>query len=434
VIFSVLLYLNLRKEKYQITPISFFYLLLLVDVIMPAILFELSGMPRYPQYFGLITREEIIKSLGVFVVAAIFFTIGYRWKVLRIFEFEKKKCDYKLRYKMVYFMYVMVLVVIALNMYFEIKNIGGLDLYYIHRIKRVYLATIEPKSVFEKIIMVLSGKSSDMLILLNGLLFFNRFKYNKKIKWGIISPLITFFIILTRLHRGTILNFFISIIIIEVFRIQNSNFKMPKFATKITRRKLIKISFFAIGMFLVFGTIRGSLNSSVWGYDISLYESFLRQLKNNFGVSLIALARVLKHFKSFDELMYGRTVYEMFYFFFPRSIWVEKPVKYGIISANILMGSPSSTMDAITMPGEMIANFGVWGVAMVSLFGYYYKVFKHYLYNEKYISIYAALLPTITVPFWMSFTGLFSQMVYLPMYLIMIKLAHKKRFVREDHN
>ncbi|WP_235420847.1 O-antigen polymerase [Jeotgalibacillus soli] len=406
---------------------ALFYILLLIDVFMPAILFEISGLPVYPAYYGYISEYDLLKSVFIFVVAAFFFTLGYRTKVIRLFENKPYfKNEYQLNYKLLYIFYLITVFNVILNGYIEIRNLGGFENYYDFKIKRVYLETMQSANIFEKIVFLISSKSSSLLILLNSLLFYNRFNYNKKILWGLVIPLITFLLILTGLHRGTILNFFISLIVVEIFRMQKTKHKLNFKISKKIKNRFVAFGLVSVIFFLTFGAIRGRLNSSVWGNEITFFESLLLQIQNNFGISLLALARVQNYFSSNENWLLGQTIFEMLYFFVPRPIFPEKPIQYGIISANTIMGSPSSTMDAITIPGEMIANFGLLGVVLVFAFGYFYKLLKHWTYNEQYIPVYATLITTVTVTFWMSFTGLFSQMIYLPVYMVIIKILFKK--------
>jgi hypothetical protein len=91
------------------------------------------------------------------------------------------------------------------------------------------------------------------------------------------------------------------------------------------------------------------------------------------------------------------------------------------------MGGPESTQDAVTMPGELYANFGLAGIPMMALFGMIFGIAYRFSSNIRFKFVYAAMLPPVMLTtFWMSFTGFVNAILAFPFVLLIITFVIKR--------
>ena len=110
----------------------------------------------------------------------------------------------------------------------------------------------------------------------------------------------------------------------------------------------------------------------------------------------------------------------------PRTIYTSKPEWYGIDDITRGMGWPPTTQYAVTMPGEMYANFGFLGAPLIALFGMIFGAFYRKRLDPRFLFVYAMiLLPSMFVTFWMSFTGFMNVIFKVPIYLLLVWLVIK---------
>jgi hypothetical protein len=113
--------------------------------------------------------------------------------------------------------------------------------------------------------------------------------------------------------------------------------------------------------------------------------------------------------------MNGRTIIDMLLLPIPRAIWTAKPVWYGIDDITRSMGWPESTQSAVTMPGELYANFAVWGLPLMWIYGWLFGVMRTYRFDPVVRYIYGFILVPMMLPtFWMAFTGFVNQLAPVP--------------------
>jgi hypothetical protein len=132
------------------------------------------------------------------------------------------------------------------------------------------------------------------------------------------------------------------------------------------------------------------------------------------GEGLVGLSSIIAYYPSHQQFLGGQTIRDMLLLPVPRSIWHDKPAWYGIAQITRGEGEPASTQSAVTIPGELYANFGPLGLLGMlfygTLFGFFHKLRNGRRFRYAYAAI---LLPLMFVTFWMSTTGLINGLLPL---------------------
>ena len=172
---------------------------------------------------------------------------------------------------------------------------------------------------------------------------------------------------------------------------------------------------FPLVLFLLFGAYRFKASSQILGVD-SNYSLVKEGMKNLSGPGLFGISMIISHYP--DKIGYfdGKTILDMLLLPVPRSIYTSKPSWYGIDEITRAMGLPSTTQNAVTMPGELIANFGPLGLPFMMIIGLFYGYVVKI--SKKSIIVYYIytfwIFQSISTMNWMGFTGLINSIVILP--------------------
>jgi hypothetical protein len=89
---------------------------------------------------------------------------------------------------------------------------------------------------------------------------------------------------------------------------------------------------------------------------------------------IYALAWIVSRADSGAPLLGGEGFVESLFFFVPRAVWLTKAqsMDYGTLLVQGWAGLPTWYQMAVTMVGELIAHFGLIGIAGMTLFGALY--------------------------------------------------------------
>jgi hypothetical protein len=151
------------------------------------------------------------------------------------------------------------------------------------------------------------------------------------------------------------------------------------------------------------------------------------------GEGLIGLSSIIAYFPGRQPYLGGKTIGDMLLLPIPRSIWREKPPWYGIAEVTRAMGEPTSTQSAVTIPGELYANFGPAGVLGTFGFGLLFGYVHRLRHGVRFRYLYAAvLLPLMFVTFWMATTGLVNGLLPLAPALLVVLLIFPPSGLRLD--
>lgn len=403
-------------------------LLAIIDMFFPAIMGYLSGEYYVYSYIKNFSNDEILDTVVLADLSLLFFLLGYetcpRFCIRRSYiRNNGSKYDYTLREKWLYFFYFFAIFLILWQLFYEYKSLGSFAAFYDYKIKRVYLYTVEYTGPIAKLLSVLYESAFGILLSVTSIMVSNSKRYNKR-SWKLLFPMVSGLLCLTTLSRGTILSFFLCIVASLEYTGQ-----FPYGATSKRTRERIKIySILGVIGFCIFGAYRTNLTNQLWNNtSMSFLESLSRMITNTLGVTLIAFARCIRYVADGGSLFGGTTYIQMFLAFIPRSIMPNKPTQYGVINLTKAMGSPATTMDAVSMPGELIMNFGFCGLILMFVWGMIICGMDRLKESERGKYFLAAKITSIaTTAWWMSFTGFFAQVKYFPIYIIVLCLIIRR--------
>ncbi len=412
-----------QKGEY-ISYLTLFALFAIVDVFIPGVIGALSGQYLIFHYFESASETEWLLATIIYTFAILLFALGWKISNKKVVFGKQYKGAYTISERMLSCAFWLPVIIRIANLYIEYRACGSFAAFYEYKITRAYLVTIEYNSLFEKAIQFASEFTPNIMFIALSIGFVNAKKLKHKFFWSIIAPLVSLVMCVLSLYRGTFLTFGCALIVSLQFRTD----LMSTFREKIrTHKRIFRYGILIAIVFFVYGAYRTQLNAERWDVSINFVESLIKTLTNTFGTSLSALTRCITYLSSGGEVFAGRSIYEMFYFFIPRSIWPGKPTHYGIVSLTTAMGSPTTTMDAVTIPGELLMNFGLLGILFIPIIGFIFKRLEMLKHSVRYKYLYAATISTmVTTSMWMSFTGFFAQIKYFPIYIIAIMLIIRK--------
>ncbi len=266
----------------------------------------------------------------------------------------------------------------------------------------------------------------------NAIVFIS-FSERKSVKKGtsrvytFIFPIIALSLSLLTFFRGSILMLILGFVFSEFIRIN----KLEKAASEIRKMKLrlLKLVFFAILIFGIYGQIREYLIKQRFQDDFVLNEGPSFVFVGHGGHSLAA---IINYYKSTNNYLNGNTYIDMLLLPIPRSIYKTKPIWYGIDDITRRMGWPETTQSAVTIPGEAFANFGFLGLFMAFVWGA--LLFILIKINNKFNGFFwltpSVFLYIVSTSNWMAFTGFVNQLMLLIMVCcILYVVTDKKRLV-----
>ena len=398
-------------------------LFMIADVFVPAFIGAVTG--RYLKYPYFDIQNNDVYFLSTLVFTVFLFLFETTWYLLkrrktRFFVLDRPRlCEGRLLFCWLASIFVMLA-------YFgiEFRACGSWSAFYQFKISRVYLVTIEYQSILDRIVAICFDFAPTVIALCASIALANRRKFKRSLFWGFICPIVSFLFLFLTLYRGTIIAFFCMLILsIQPNGLFASLYKKRRF-----KRTALCVAAVAGFLFLVYGGYRTKLNNARWGEETSFFNSVVQMVVDTFGNSLVALARCLNYRIDGRPLFYGRSIFEMFYTFVPRALWVNKPEQYGVITLTTAMGSPQTTMDAVTMPGELIMNFSYFGLLMTPLIVIGFLAIEKMRDSPRFKYIYfSTIFSVVTASCWMSFTGFFAQVKYYIIYFIVCFFVFKER-------
>jgi len=112
------------------------------------------------------------------------------------------------------------------------------------------------------------------------------------------------------------------------------------------------------------------------------------------------LCKTVEYFPAHNEYLHGYSFYGVVTNIVPRAWWPDKPVGVGKLASILFDQNPASSI-ALSLPGELYANFGMFGSLMgMVLFGLFLSlVYRWYLRhqgNQGALVIYVFLVVTAT--------------------------------------
>ena len=109
----------------------------------------------------------------------------------------------------------------------------------------------------------------------------------------------------------------------------------------------------------------------------------------------------------------------------PRFFWEAKKGIYGINEITMLMGMPTHFQMSVSMPGELLANFGIFGLAGMFFYGILFRAVDMKKNRDAGWAIAYSVFISARwlVIFWMGFTGLATTIYSLVPFYIVIRIV-----------
>lgn len=412
---------NVRCGKY-INIVNIVSIIAILDLYLPAIIGALSGEYFTLPYIAPLNDSEVLTTVIVadFAYGLMLFAYSFYKPKSRKYQKFGNTIVYIKRVKFIFLVSVFIYV---LNLFFEFKSFGGWTEFYTFKLTRAYAVTAEPQGVLARMVAILSETTFIIMLMMFSIMLTYKDKIPKKefIKFLVLIICICIF----SLSRGTIIGVFISIIATYEY---NANLFIGGLSRDF-KNKVKKFVIIGACAFLLFGGLRNALQNTFFQEEnTSISENIMKAANNTLGNSLIALTRTIRYVDSGKPLFEGQSYLEMSLSLIPRTILPNKPQLYGVQTLSMANGSPESTMDAITIPGEILMNFGYIGLILMIFWGMIFKFFDSFRYKArmKYF-LSAAVFTLSTTCCWMSFTGFFAQTKYLIIYYVVLSLVVKYR-------
>tara|TARA_B100000575_G_scaffold282606_1_gene274520 strand:- start:407 stop:1708 length:1302 start_codon:yes stop_codon:yes gene_type:complete len=402
---AVPVFKSVKASNTLLNPLCMYFIFILFDILLPILIAsEFFHVNTLDSGFS---RNAILKSLIATFFGFSFFCIGYFFIINK--NQEGNINTFKVELKIVYVVLIFFISLYAYILYTIISDFSSLLAWAEHSSHYRWAVGLSGQSGDEKKYLVeLMPFCRIIIFVLIGVVCKNSKNINLKILF-LVS--IGFIISATSFFRGTILVFAIGLynIYSSKTRIIGVD-KKPGFDLK-------KLTFLLMPLFLFLlaGNVRSKLGSGFIGIDNNY--SVIKELQANIaGHGLYGISMIISHYPDKIGYFSGKTIIDMLLLPIPRSIYTSKPEWYGIDDITRKMGLPESSQTAVTMPGELIANFGMIGLPIMILVGIFYGyAMINCNKNNVIFYIYSFwVFQSISIMNWMGFTGLINSIISLP--------------------
>lgn len=420
---------NPRQSLFR--PSTYFIIFAIFDVLLPSIIWTLTGEQFIPSWLEELSNGEIFYAL-LFYLGYYFILISF----LRLLERNipisavitpKKNLEKNLIFLGIFFMSAS-LVKIGYEFFIHGGIHGWLSFKALGNSVRQsgeigdqagYLYLIPYSSIFQSIA---------------ALGFFFRKKLKNRFIFTYFFPITAILLSGTFLLRGTVINCLMCLIIAEYARaiLGSHKFEVKNNFKRIIGKNILLIGLaFALSMY-IYGSYRDSIRANLSGeIQAESDGSYILPLPTfiTAGHGLIGVGNIIKVFGKSADFLEGKTYLDMLLLPIPRVIYVSKPAWYGIDDISKAMDWPSSTQSAVTMPGESYANFGVLGVfiaiGFAMVYGMLYRSYSKNLAKAVFLGPTIFFIST-TIVNWMSFTGLMNIIPLFIFLMLIYRFAIEK--------
>ncbi len=429
------LFFHVRATKELISLLMLALVMPVFDVYVPSMIYSFSGMVVQPApWIEPIQIHEIIQASILYTGCLMVFFAGFytAFKISGVQLSRRGRVagmpGISLNVGLVYFFLSIAITWYLMKLIVEIGQYDSFASYVSSKLMTRWKPKPLDSGTFLWILHRGAEVMKGVILCLSGVLFFYRKVYGRKFLWGVVVPLVPLIIAISSFSRGAVLVWFIGFAMLEALRI---NCQEPENALR-TNRKMVVMLFIAALSFMAYGAVRTYFSSVEWGASVDSDQAVVSELKKTFkGSGLVGFVSVYKHFSKHDDYLYGKTIKDILLLPIPRSIYLSKPEWYGIDDITRKMGWPPSTQSAVTMPGELFANFGYLGLPFMIVFGAIFGVMYGLRYKPRFMFIYAFIaVPTLLISFWMSLTGLINSIKIIPVIYIVLVICLSRRTLK----
>ncbi len=417
-VFLLLSYIKKQKcfcNLYSIVTVMFVF-----DVDLPFIFYLLTGKIKTLSYYPTFNLSSYLLAYVLLNAAFALFCLGF-WGFLS--RRRCKKMDFHFDASLIKKIKIAIPVLFfffLIGVLIDINAAGGFGTYYRYKLLRSVEVKLNYRNPLLSYYSEFAGFLMDPIILFCLILIHN----SKKALDKILALLIVALLMLTTFSRGYILK--VACIYLIVIEGSGMGFKAIK-------KRVFFIAIAAIAFFVLYTGIRtlmiGDLFDDRESYSNIVSYSIEKLFVGTLGSSLVGMTRVVHYLFNDGALMFGQSIFELTYRVVPRSIWSGKPLNYGIQTINAILGSPSSTMDAVSLAGELAINFHLFGILLMPFYGFLAAKAELNRGGKLFKYCYAInIFGLATTTMWMGNTGMVSHLInvlYTFVVVFLIFRTHK---------
>jgi hypothetical protein len=421
---------EVRHTGQLITPLTLFLALCTADVFIPALFSVATGEFIIPVWASPISSDVVLNTCFLFLLSTFLFGFGY----LLVRGSPRPALPAKSRPASLKWLTVLFCICAGfylLSILFDIRLSGGLTPFLNKRMLRIL---VREAPVYSNGISGWTLRMSTSFLksafVLGGFFFYCRFRSRTSHWAGFICVAVCFGLAATTFFRGALLGLGLGFFVLENQRLLENGSCISAILKK--NKYLVWAPFACLLLFVGYGVVRDYMQVKAsrellrWTMDPESTWSAVGQELERFrhGPSLMGLASVTEYFSVPEGRLDGRTLKDMLLLPVPRSIYKDKPDWYGIDDISKALRWPGSTQSAITMPGELYANFGPQGLCLMLAFGMFFGLLFRFSSHPYFHFAYPFVwLPMMLVSFWMSLTGIMNELIRLPLVLLVSAVA-----------
>jgi hypothetical protein len=403
-----------RQTGELLSPWILFLAMAVVDFYVPSAMMFTVGLDL-PPWLSPLAADWAMLGVVVFTAGAAFFALGYMRGQDRHPSTAAPRSPSP--YRLVLLACTLaVLVFIGLQV--TIREAGGLDQYLSARLTNRFAAP-NPQPGFMSLVASMRASLVPVLFVLAGVAFYDRIAHPVV---GYAIPVLAAASAVTMLMRGTLLTLLMGLAIVERSRLRDlagAGSATADAQWRRVNRRIILVCSTGVLVFVSYGSVRNYFTEQAAHGQSTVGSAVETELARFVrGEGFVGLMGIMQAYPDLVPYMGGRSIRDMLLLPVPRAVWPSKPLWYGIDDITRAMGWPASTMSAVTMPGELYANFSFWGVPLMWLYGWFFGTLRRHRFGPTFRYIYAFVFVPMMLPtFWMAFTGFVNQLVPIPLML-----------------
>ncbi len=396
---------------------SVYFCFVLIDLFIPALAMIITGeMPNKPPYIPKFTREDVAFGALVGGISFAFIYLGYLTGYALVGNSANKTDNTYIIRKRALFILVLSLTIYLITQLNVIELLGGPVEYFLSMVK-FRRSVFEANETFsQQANALLAAISRDVALSLCAIIFAERRTLRlRRTAWFLV--VVGFLVSASTFYRGTLLLFGLMLLAGQhlAFRKQvygraSHQVMEPRKAGRRQRRKLIWAMSLVVIVFTAYGSGRSYISAKEWGVaGFSVQDGISKEFRRfKEGAGLYSLVHIVHAFPNETEYLSGSTLINQAVRYVPRSILENKPKNYGAYEITAALGYPN-TGEAVTIPGETWANFGLFGLPLATLFGVLFGYLGANRYRGRVQYFYLSMGMSIILAIgWFSFTGFMS--------------------------
>ena len=423
-----------RRSGEFVTPFILLVCFSIVDVFIPLGYFAFNGVPDHP-YIPKYSIDAYARAALIYFVFIYILYLGYLLVTPKPYTAvqREQRCLslFKISTYRFSVIYVSTVSLLTLNLFLNSDRFGSFNSYLLVKSKRYdYGIADELSGFFEKFFVHFEGTLIYIHVILTFILVYHARVRRNKNYYTVFLVIIGYLPCLLTFQKGTQLNYFIGLyLVLYLASIERRSIAGEKLLIPIRINLPVTLLGLAgVFAFTAYGALRNYSHDvafgiagsrSVWLADLA---RFIR------GEGLIGLTWIDQSYDSAANLLMGKTYFDMLLLPIPRVFYTNKPSWYGVSDITRGIGGPSTTQDAVTMPGEIIANFGIEALFLAILWGLLFGLIYRFRWSTRFKIVYAAIVfQVVSVSAWMSYTGFTNSMKNILIYIIIVNFIYRKK-------